>query len=82
MIGMKTIILISSIFYILGLKLGHKVDLLKRSIPVKKIITNTISEKVKETSNLVFFNEEAKKMNDTDSLKTEENNTDIKIKSK
>lgn len=36
---MKTIIVISSIFYILGLKIGNKIDLVKKSIPIEKIIT-------------------------------------------
>ena len=38
---MKAIILISSIFYILGLKIGNQIDLVKKSNPVEKIITNT-----------------------------------------
>lgn len=37
---MKTIILISSIFYILGLKISNKFDFVKRSTPVEKIIVN------------------------------------------
>ena len=36
---MKAIILISSIFYILGLKIGNKIDLVKKSHPVDKVIT-------------------------------------------
>jgi len=35
---MKTIILISSIFYILGLKISNKFDFVKRSTPAEKII--------------------------------------------
>lgn len=39
---MKTIILISSIFYILGLKLSHKFDLVKKSDATEKIITHSV----------------------------------------
>ena len=39
---MKAIILISSIFYILGLKISNKIDLVKKSNPVDTIITNQI----------------------------------------
>ncbi len=38
---MKAIILISSIFYILGIKISNKIDLIKKSSPVEKIITHT-----------------------------------------
>jgi hypothetical protein len=34
---MKVIILVSSIFYILGLKLSHKIDLIKTTPQVEKI---------------------------------------------
>ncbi len=37
---MKTILLFSSVFYLLGLKLGNTIDLLKRvATPVKKVIS-------------------------------------------
>lgn len=37
---MRTVILFSSVFYLLGLKLGHTVDLLKRAaIPVRSVIS-------------------------------------------
>jgi hypothetical protein len=36
---MKAIILISSIFYLLGLKIGHKLDITKSSDSVDKIIS-------------------------------------------
>lgn len=45
---MKTIILISSIFYIIGLKIGNKIDLSPKCNPVKKIISNTIPSKKTE----------------------------------
>jgi len=40
---MKAIILISSIFYILGLKISNKIDLVKKSNPVDTIITKQIT---------------------------------------
>jgi hypothetical protein len=64
---MKTIILISSIFYILGLKIGHKIDLFKNYNPVQKISTTTNA--VKEATKAVYFNEEAKVKSSPDSLK-------------
>jgi hypothetical protein len=42
---MKTIILISSIFYILGLKIGNKIELVKKSDSNEKIITQKVKEK-------------------------------------
>ena len=36
---MKAIILISSIFYILGLKIGHKIDLTPNCASTKKVIS-------------------------------------------
>lgn len=48
---MKAIILISSIFYILGLKLGNKIDLVKDNEPTPKVITNKINtNKLEECS--------------------------------
>lgn len=34
---MKAIILVSSIFYLLGLKISHKFDLIKNVTPVEKV---------------------------------------------
>jgi len=39
---MKAIILISSIFYILGLKIGNKIDLVKKNNPAEKIVTEEV----------------------------------------
>jgi hypothetical protein len=66
---MKTIILISSIFYILGLKIGHKIDFFKNYNPVQKISTTTNA--VKQAAKTVYFNDEAKVKNNPDSLKNE-----------
>jgi len=48
---MKAIILISSIFYILGLKISNKIDLFKRHQPeVKKVIIQNANSKTNEKS--------------------------------
>ena len=65
---MKTIILISSIFYILGLKIGHKIDLFKSCNPVQKISTTTNA--VKQATKAVYFNDEVKLKNKADSVKS------------
>lgn len=41
---MKAIILISSIFYILGLKIGNKIELVKKSESCEKQITQKVKE--------------------------------------
>jgi hypothetical protein len=64
---MKAIILISSIFYILGLKIGHKIDLFKSYNPVQKISTTTNA--VKQATKAVYFSDEAKVKSSPDSLK-------------
>ena len=64
---MKAIILISSIFYILGLKIGHKIDLFKSSNPVQKI--STTSNAIKQATNVVYFSDEVKPKTSADSLK-------------
>lgn len=45
---MKAIILISSIFYILGLKISNKIDLIKKSTPVEKVIIQSVKQTVPE----------------------------------
>jgi hypothetical protein len=64
---MKAIILISSIFYILGLKIGHKIDLFKSCNPVQKISTTTNA--VKQATKAVYFSDEVKSKTSPDSLK-------------
>jgi len=64
---MKAIILISSIFYILGLKIGHKIDLFKSSNPVQKISTTTNA--IKQATKAVYFSDEVRSKSSTDSLK-------------
>ncbi len=64
---MKTIILLSSIFYILGLKIGQKIDLFKNYNPVEKIKTKT--NVIKQAAKSVYFNDEVKLQSKTDSIK-------------
>lgn len=52
---MKAIILISSIFYILGLKISNKIDLVKKTSPAEKVIMHTI--KSKQPQETADFNE-------------------------
>ncbi len=66
---MKTIILVASIFYILGLKLGHKIDIVKKSNPVEKIITNCITPP--KTPKTVHFNQQEVEKAEPDSLNSE-----------
>nr|WP_321356229.1 hypothetical protein [uncultured Draconibacterium sp.] len=56
---MKALILISSIFYILGLKISNKIDLVKKSNPVEKIITHKV--KTTEPEKCTSFEAEAEK---------------------
>jgi hypothetical protein len=63
---MKTIILISSIFYILGLKIGNKIDLIKKSNPVDKIIY--YEQKAEEPKKCCEYTKEIAKKADCDSL--------------
>jgi len=64
---MKAIILISSIFYILGLKIGNKIDLTPSSDVVKTIITPKIS--TKKSSDTFEYKPEAKSNSKSDSVK-------------
>ncbi len=64
---MKAIILLSSIFYILGLKIGHKIDIIRSANPVQKITTTTNA--VKSAAKSVYFTDEVKKTPAVDSLK-------------
>ncbi|MCD6355549.1 MAG: hypothetical protein J7L95_08365 [Prolixibacteraceae bacterium] len=76
---MKIIILISSIFYILGLKISNRIDFLKKSNPVEKIITNTI--RVEDHVKLFHFNQSTEKA-DPDSIKNGTTNEELKMKNK
>ncbi len=75
---MKAIILISSIFYILGLKLSYKFDLTKKCETTEKVITNTVPDKKPEKELDLSGELKAK----TDSVKingNSEKNTDNSI---
>jgi hypothetical protein len=75
---MKAIILISSIFYILGLKVSNKIDLVKRSNPVEKIISNTITSKKSVKS--FYFKDETDKKAEADTLKRDSSEEDKSLK--
>lgn len=61
---MKVIILVSSIFYILGLKISNKIDLVKRSNPIQKVIMHTVKpEKTEKSAN---FKQEETEMKEAD----------------
>jgi hypothetical protein len=66
---MKTIFLISSIFYIIGLKIGHKIDVFKNYNPIEKITTT--KQVIKEAVKPVYFQDEVKQDNKNDSTKLE-----------
>lgn len=63
---MKAIILISSIFYILGLKISNKIDVVKKSSPIKKAIAHTVTPEPSDKN--ADFNKEKEIMNKEDSL--------------
>lgn len=63
---MKAIILISSIFYILGLKISNKIDLVKKSNPVDKIITNRIT--TTKPAKAIHFNDATGVKAESDSI--------------
>ncbi len=66
---MKTILLLSSIFYILGLKLGHTINFVKAPNPVQKI-TNTTNA-VKSAAKSINFSDESRKVSSADTLKND-----------
>lgn len=65
---MKAIILISSIFYVLGLKISNKIDFVKRINPVEKIINNVIPPK--KADKVYHFRDDADKKTEPDTLKS------------
>ena len=75
---MKTIILISSIFYLLGLFIGNKIDLVKKSFPVEKIIIHKIQEY--KPSKCFCFNEKAIAKTESDSTKVNNSHSEILLK--
>ena len=77
---MKAIVLISSIFYFLGLFIGNKIDLVKKSFPVEKIIIHKIQEY--KPSQCICFNEKASAKTETDSTKVSKSHSDVILKDK
>jgi len=77
---MKAIILISSIFYLLGLKIGNKIDLVKKSEPSEKIITQKV--KVEQPSNCCQFSEELANKTTLDSITGGSTYSDALLKNK
>ena len=75
---MKTTILISSIFYLLGLFIGNKIDLVKKSIPVEKIIIHKIKEYT--PSKCFCFNEKTTAKTETDTIKSGTSYSDALLK--
>lgn len=67
---MKAVILISSIFYIIGLKVSNQIDLVGKSNPVDTLISNKIVRQQPANSVQVFQVEE--NSIEIDSLKSEE----------
>lgn len=47
---MKAIILVSSIFYILGLKISNKFELIKKASPADTIISQTVQPRLNKKS--------------------------------
>jgi hypothetical protein len=77
---MKAIILISSIFYILGLKISNQIDLVKKSNPVDTIITNKITST--PPSKIIYFKDEAGLKTLADTLKESKKSDDLPEKGK
>lgn len=60
---MKYIFLFSSIFYLLGLKIGHKIDLFKNDKSVEKI--SSAKEITKPVTGTIHFGDEVQTQNDS-----------------
>ncbi|HKL32239.1 MAG TPA: hypothetical protein VJ919_06890 [Tangfeifania sp.] len=67
---MKAVILISSIFYIIGLKVSSQIDLAGKSNPVDTLISTKIIPLQPAKSVQIFQSDE--NSNDVDSIKSEQ----------
>jgi len=67
---MKAVILISSIFYIIGLKVSNQIDLVGKSNPVDTLISNKIIPHHPSKAVHIFQYDE--NSNEVDSLKSDE----------
>lgn len=74
---MKAIILISSIFYILGLKIGNKIDLVKK---VKPEVTISATTKEKEELKCCDYNKLVKKKIECDTISSGTSYSDALLK--
>ncbi|WP_297087675.1 hypothetical protein [uncultured Draconibacterium sp.] len=70
---MKALILISSIFYILGLKISNKIDIVKKSNPVDKIISHKVQSS--EPDKTAKFEQEEKEADENEEKQPAVNNT-------
>jgi hypothetical protein len=79
---MKTILLFSSVFYLLGLKLGNTIDLLKRvATPVKKVISAP-ALKPEPTGKSYFFKADGDSPKDQQSEKENDRKKDAEVREK
>lgn len=65
---MKTIFLITSIFYVLGLKIGHKIDIFRNYNPIEKITTT--KKVIRKAVKPVNFQDEVQKKSKADSTRS------------
>ncbi|KAF0237153.1 MAG: hypothetical protein FD181_2193 [Prolixibacteraceae bacterium] len=65
---MKTIFLITSIFYVLGLKIGHKIDIFRNYNPIEKITTT--KKVIRKAVKPVYFQDEVQKKSKADSTRS------------
>lgn len=72
---MKAIILISSIFYILGLKISNQIDLIKKNNPVEKIIIQSV--KPETPPKTIDFKEVQIEKKETEAVKEDSKDKDI-----
>jgi hypothetical protein len=72
---MKAIILISSIFYILGLKISNKIDLINKNNPVEKIIIQSV--KPETPPKTVEFKDAEEEKKETEAVNENSEDKDI-----
>lgn len=77
---MKGIILISSIFYILGLKIGNKIDLVKKSELYEKQVTQKVKEK--KPLDCCKYTDELANKEKTDTVQSGSSYSDALLKNK
>jgi predicted CoA-binding protein len=65
---MKAIFLLSSLFYLLGLKIGHKIDVFRNYNPIEKITTT--KQVIKEAVKPVYFQDEVQQKSKADSTRS------------